>query len=475
MGGIFFLALLAAVVHFSVWNNLSELAIPLSQVSFGSLDPWSPFTGQAVSLTHTGTFNYSEPGYIGLTQRGPVYASIVAVGLLLFGERASSVLLVNIFLLFAALFFLWRISKQFLSGWWAFLPSLLLGVYWEVSTFVAFGSYEMFALAMATFSVWSFFHYRDTRNIWWLVAAGCGVGAWVLEKPILILSVPFFVIIVIAWQWSRLNRRTLAIHIFLFIALVGVIIGVWSQRNYRVLGTRELGTGGVILLRRASQVDFTPPELISMGLSFAVGDYVGAKLYSAFPRENGLPAEPKTWDPAIERRLETSHFYGFDKEKGFHWIVTDLDGTEMTRVKFDARLKEEAIMKIKKRPVKFFLVGFLNLLRLNAPINYGSQEIMHVFVGAHDSIPPVGKIGIILILRGIWYAFLALVLYGIVRHAKDWQTWGLIAFVALYYNGMYAFFTHAEVRYILTAMPFYLIFFTDSLQLFYETYSARRA
>ena len=475
LGVVWLLALLAVLVHFSFWNDFSALLTPLDQANFGALDPLSAFTGQAISLLRTGTFNYNSEGYLGLTQRGPVYPTILAGGLLILGERAWSVLVVNMLLLWGALFFLWCIAKRFVPGLCAFVPSALLAVYWEVSTMVTFGSYEMFALFVATFFVLSLFRYNETKNILWLAVAAIAISLWTLEKPVVLFLIPLIVIFITVLQWPYfLKKRVMAAHVFVFIILAGVIVGAWSWRNYKVLGTRELGTGGVILLRRASQADFTLPEIISMGLSFAVGDYIGEKLYSSFPREGGLPAEPKTWDPAIEKRLRKARFYGFDKEKGFRWMVTDLDGTQMTRVEFDARMKQEAVAKIKEKPLKFFLVSFANLFRLNSPPNYGSQEIMHVFVGAHDNIPPVGKIGIILILRGIWYAFLALVILGIVRHSKEWQTWGLVVLIILYYNGMYAFFTHAEVRYVLTAIPFYLIFFTDSIRFFYEKYSTRR-
>jgi hypothetical protein len=471
--GIFLIALAAMLIQFSVWYDLSDLATPLDEASFGALDPTSAFTGQAISLVRTGTYNFGGPGYLGLTQRGPAYATIVAGGLLIFGEYVWVVMLVNMLLLWAALFFLWRIARQLLSGLWAFLPALLLAMYWEVSVFATFGSYETFALAVATLTVLSLINYSDSKKVRWLIIAALAYGFWILEKPIVILAIFPFIVFIVVSQYSRLKKCSLATHVLLFAVIVGIIVGAWSFRNERVLGTRELGTGGVILLRRTSQVNFNFSEVVSMWLSFAMGDYVGSKLYDNFPSENSLPAEPKTWDPAIEARLNISRFYGFDG--GYSWMVTDIDGTSMTRTDFDARLKEEAIQKIKERPIKFFLLGFVNLFRLNSPVNYGGQEIMHTFVGSHDNLSPLAKTAIIIFIRLLWYAFLALVIFGIIRHAKDWRMWGLVALIVIYYNVMYAFLTHAEVRYILTAIPFYLIFFTDSIRFLYETYSTGRS
>jgi len=250
------------------------------------------------------------------------------------------------------------------------------------------------------------------------------------------------------------------LRLIVFLCIVGMIVGLWSLRNHYTMNTYQLGNGGLILLRRASQANFSFDELISMTLSFSAGDYLGSKMYSRFP-EN---AKPKTWDPAIERRLESSGFYRKN------WYLKDNDGSMVSRVEFDRRLYEEAFFIIKKYPIKFFLTGLPNFFRLNSPMNYGGQEIMHLFVGTKNYIPAVLKILILLSIRIIWYAFLAILLYGMIKHIKEWQTWGIISMLIIYYNVMYVFLTHSEVRYALMIMPFYFLFFIEGVKLLYEKY-----
>jgi len=95
---------------------------------------------------------------------------------------------------------------------------------------------------------------------------------------------------------------------------------------------------------------------------------------------------------------------------------------------------------------------------------------MHLFVGTKNYIPAVLKILILLSIRIIWYAFLAILLYGMIKHIKEWQTWGIISMLIIYYNVMYVFLTHSEVRYALMIMPFYFLFFIEGVKLLYEKY-----
>ena len=120
---------------------------------------------------------------------------------------------------------------------------------------------------------------------------------------------------------------------------------------------------------------------------------------------------------------------------------------------------------IKENPIKFLATAPLGLLRLNAPLHYNGQELTHLFYGTHGGLPLWLKIGITAAIRGMWFIFLGIALYGLFAKifTRD-ARWFLLAFFIVYYNIMHALFTHAEARYILTMLPLYFLFFAEGFR-----------
>lgn len=454
IGGIIVLALVVALFHIYFFGAL-EL-----EESSDRLGTYGVYTGRAKSLLTTGTFNYGGPGYFNNSDHGPGYPTAIALAFLLFGESVQAIAVLNTVFFIGAVFFLWLLSRYFLAGGWEFMPPLMLALYWGAFTRVALPNYELFSLFLIAFSFFCLFRYRETRHLVWLAAGACMFAILVLERPIVLYFFPIPLLFLIVWRSGKRKEALVAFMIFLMTA--GSIVGMWSLRNKRVLDTWQLGTGGTVIIRKASQLDFTYPEIFSMMASFSMGNLIGSNIIPFYP----VNGKPKTWDPAIDERLRKSGWLIPEK-----WIVTDIDGEALTRVGLDQKMAREAVAKIKRGdPFKFFLTGVANLFRLNAPVNYGGQETMDLFFKARDNLSLPVKIGIILLIRGAWFAFLGIVLFGIFSHIKDWRVWGLSAFIVIYINGMYAFLTHAEVRYILMAMPFYFLFFTEGLRLLFSKF-----
>ncbi len=455
--GIVVVALISVLTSGAYWYSLSDLLAPLGENNVGHDDTESAWVGRALSLLDHGTlddYGAGEADQKGIVLRGPGYPVVLATSFLIVGKRVIGIVGANFILFAAALFCLWCISRRLLPEGWALLPSLLLALFWEPASLVWISSYEMFSLFLTTFFILTLLNYRESQHYGWLAGAAVVFGIYVLERPVVLYFAPVVLFFIVAWHLNSAQKKAIFLRAIIFTLIFSVIVGAWAVRNFKTLGTGQLGSGGLILLRRASQTSFTTPELISMTLSFAVGDYIGSRIYDGYPKD----AKPKTWDPAINRRLESSGFMRGD------WRVKDVDGSVISRIVFDRRLYQEAKDIIKAKPVRFFITGFPNLLRLNSPMNYGGQEIMHLFVGSRGKIPAYLKIAIILFIRTVWYVFLALVVYGIFRHIWKWPVWGFLAVVIFYYNFMYSFFTHAEVRYVLTVMPLYFLFFVAGVR-----------
>lgn len=461
VAGILCLAFFAVLVNGALQGALRQPFESLETTTNETISPGGTFVGPALSLLRTGTFNYGgsaeRDGFVGLVQRGPGYASVLAFFFLLFGENVFPVLFVNFMSLGLAIIFLWLISKRFLPGFWQFLPSLMLALFWEVSALVWVGNYEMFTLALATFSFLAFFCYKDTKNVLWLAASAVGFAFWALERPPMLYFIPFPFLYGAFWQWFSLPRKQLFIHLLIFVAIAGTIVGVWLLRNHRVLDTWQLGSPGHATLRRSSHVDFSSQELISMMLSFSFGDLIGSKLYANYPSDR----KPKAWDPRVEKRWYQTG-----------WIIADLDGETITRIELDKKMVKEAYANIARRPIKFFFTGFINFFRLNAPMNYQGMEMMHFLADEHNAMPEAAKVAVNLGIRIAWFLFVIAALFAAAAYLNAWAGLSMLALFVFYHNAMFIFLSHAEVRYLLAAMPFYFLFFAEGLRFTYQRFFA---
>ncbi|OGZ42317.1 MAG: hypothetical protein A3C80_00590 [Candidatus Ryanbacteria bacterium RIFCSPHIGHO2_02_FULL_45_43] len=447
------------IVGFINSGVIYTLPKSLHEPDAGPVDPSRGFIGTAISLVHTGTFNNRGPGYIGNGQRGPAYAVVLALGFLMFGEYVWPVYLMNFIFLALVIILLWRLSRRYLDGYLAFLPPLMLAVF-PFSAHQVYGRYELFSLFLGVFSVFALLKYREHKGFLWLSVGTLIFTVWILERPIVLYFLPLVLMFLVFWQRSSLSISRLLVHMLLFFFIIGSVIGLWAWRNHRVLDTWQIGSGGHMLLRTAMHTDRTSKELISLALSYGVGDFIGSRVYAHYP-EN---AAPSGWIHSLEDRW-------VQKDE---WIVEDLDGEILTRVELDKKMYREAFLKIKERPVKFVLTGFIRLIRLNAPLNHRGQEIIRMFMGEYQYLSSGMKIMIILAIRLIWLFFLTLVLYAIARHWREWETWGILILLLLYYNSMHALLTHGEARYVVTVMPFYFLLFAEGFRLFYSKIKLRR-
>lgn len=421
-----------------------------------SLSDHNEWVGSAVSILETRTFNYGQQGtYIGQARKDPVYPLILAAAFRVFGSRVWVLYAVNFVFLAVALFLTLKAASHLLPGYWPFVPMAILSLYPGAVSQVWVPNSEAISLAVFLFFIVQFFSYRDTPRISSLMLFSIAYALAVLLKPILLYSIPLFLIYFLVTEAKRLSLRMLLTHTIILLTVICAIVGGWMYRNYRVLGSWQIGDGGHTLLRRASQVNFTRSEIISAALSFTFGDMIGEKLYSSFPRVH----PPPYWDPVVERKWYLK--YLSDKEIEHHVYL--INGERVTRIEIDRRLYQEAIQLIKAHPIKFFTTSPLGFLRLNAPVAYNGQEFMRFMIG-EESLPLAFRIGAVSFIRLYWYVFVFLAFAGLVNRIHEWKFWGVLILFVFCVNVFYGVFTHAEARYLLTIIPLYAIAAVETIR-----------
>lgn len=401
----------------------------------------------ASSLLHTGSFHGPDSLFFETHRRPPGYPLLLALVYAIGGEHVVSVWTFHLLLWVGILFFLWRISTRFFAGAYALIPVLFFGAWWGALAQLFVFSVEVPALFFMLVFAWSFLRYQETPLLRFAIAQGIGLAILVLIKPIFFYALPFLAFFFLLQ--NGVHRRALA-HGLIGTTIIGFALGAWSLYSYRTVGTFQLSSNGVTLLRRADDVRLSFARIKAFTLASLAGDYTADRIYP------GYAANP---EPINQETVA--------REKAFF-------ARRLPDKSNDAVLQREAYKEatslIKSNPLKFILTGFPYMIHLHMPLTLQGAEPMRIFVDTHASLSPSKKLFILLAIFVSWYLFVIAAWISAWYYLRAWRTWGLFLFVIGYVNIMYALFTHAEPRYLMPVMPFYFLFFAGGLNLVMRKY-----
>ncbi|MEK9166522.1 MAG: glycosyltransferase family 39 protein, partial [Patescibacteria group bacterium] len=413
-------------------------------------------------------FHAEDSLFFGPFQKGPGYPLFLAGIFETVGESAVLVWLGHIALWICSLWLLWKISQRFLKGRLSLLPPLFLGFYWGAAVYVIDINSDLLALFLVLLLVYASIKYQEEKKFALILVAAFSLGFLILVKPITLYFTPIYAALLYlgvrhpSTHPSTINSEVglpnrernygsptpVMRHLLVFLAIVGILAGSWSYYNYKLIGTPQLASGGLTLMRRADDVNMSAERIGAFTLASAFGDYIADKF---FP---GYAAAPEPYTAFSSAR-----------EKNYY-------RRQLPSKKNELVLQQEQYAEARKliaaHPVKFVFSSLIYVLRLNNPVNHRSVELIHTFVGTRGGIPEFVKIGFLVSAHLAWLIFVGTVIYMLFRSLKDWRNRGIILFLILYFNGMYALLTHAEARYILPVIPFYFLLLALFLAPFLE-------
>ena len=394
----------------------------------------------ASMLLHMGSLHGPDSLFFETHRRPPGYPLLLALTYAVIGERLWSIWILHLTLWIGILFFLWRISARFFVGIYALAPILLFGAWWGGLSHLFAVNAEIAALFFMVLFVWSFFRYQETKFLRLAIAQSLGLAMLILIKPIFLYSLPFVAFFFLLQ--NGVHRRVLS-HGLIGATVIIFAVGGWSLYSYYTVGTFQISSNAVTLLRRADDVHLSFARLKAFTLASLAGDLT-ADFVSPGYADNPEPLNQET----------------VAREKVF-FMRRLPDKSNDTALQEEAY--QEAISLIKENPLKFILTGIPYVIRLHMPLTLEGAESAHVFVGTHMSLSPAKKIFILFLIFIPWYLFVIGVWTSIVFHLRAWRTWGLPIFLITYVTIMYALFTHAEPRYLMPVMPFYALFFAGGI------------
>lgn len=404
---------------------------------------------RAVHLLNHGTLGDEVEPFLGGFARGPVEAVEMAASFLLFGKSMWSFWAFQMIFFVAAVLLLYVCSLHLMGETrWAVLPPLMLALFWGTSLYVFSTNNETMCLFLVGLFLYGYIRFSETMRYQYLFLSGVAISVLVLAKPIFEYILPVFILYVLYVSWQKQGQKGAVKASAVFFAAVFLIVGGWHIRNAYVLGTPKISAGGHALLIHSTSALYSGRQAAGFIIASFLGDLTADKIFPGY----ALLGEPRASSREIfnHRRanLRRSGLSEFDTDKIFF---------------------AEALGNIRRHPLMYSITVPGWFLRLNSPPDFRGGMIDRMFVDTYQSVPTVLKLSALIVGRLMWYVgFIGLALWAVVRRLispKEWATpFGLMALFILYSNAVYSLLAHAEVRYLVVALPFYFIFFTDALQ-----------
>jgi len=390
----------------------------------------------------------------------PLYPLFLAGIYGVLGHNYDAVRIVQIILFALTVVFIYFLAEKVFNkkiAIWSFLAvALFYGLANQagnITTEILF----TFLIILFVYALFKYFHNSNYGSIWWLAVSGIVLGLAALTRGI-VQFLPLFIAVNIFIVYRRkLPIKKISLAAGIFIAGFLLVLIPWVARNRLTnVGVAIVPRGGEILYARAELMENLYTNYPAHFIGHLFGYYFSQKIYpdvsSAAFRET----------PITEQR------------------VGNLLKEGKSYAEIDRILTVEAKNKIFGTPHKYILMSLLDFISFNSPIIprgslWGNTLTIHPMFaeGRHAQIPEWAKAGIIIGIRGIWFLFLFLAIYGAVKIAKNWALSGWLILIVVYFNLAYSAI-HAIPRYALPIYPFYVILAVVGISILWEKLKAKK-
>lgn len=393
------------------------------------------YNARALSLLNEGSFHEER----GIFRRPPAYPIFLAVSYAVFGKRPLSAWVAQIILFIISLVLVYRISTFFLESTFMFLPSLCTAVYWGVNFYVFKIGPEIFALFLVVASVLSLLDYARAKRRPSLLLAGIGVGILMLTKPIVLFLIP---LITLWLLWASGMKEFRKVTIFFLLPCI-MFVGGWSFRTYVLFGEFQAERSGHILFTRGLHAVLSYNDIGKHVVASITGDFIADKIFPGY----GAHAVPLVLGGQTKMELSVSAARG------------------ISRSATEDELMTRGIALIRSHLFSY-LLGIVPLsFDLHTPENVNGFPVSRMFVGTRGSMIFYQKIGIIMLIRLLWYFFLAVVAIGAVSSWSSRQPIMLLLLFILFFIAAHGMLVAPiESRFLVPVLPFYFLFFAIGIR-----------
>jgi 4-amino-4-deoxy-L-arabinose transferase-like glycosyltransferase len=442
LGGIIFLGIL-----FSFLLAVATKTIFLTEFSDYN-DDAEVYNSMARAIVNKGTLLDEEGNYYGWGRRAPGYPIVLAMAYGLYESPISAWILQSI-LFGISIGIFWKLARLFVDSVWSLIATMCYAIAWFIGAFVIQIASDFMGLFWGILFLWSFAEYfiLERKSYFYLALAGISFGALTLTRPATLYFLLIIVGIIFYSHWQKKSKKAGLVHGVLFLVVSGSLLIPWMWWSYSTVGTYQLASAGYILAWRSRDALWDTQRMITSGIAAVAGDLVAdvyAPGYAVYPD----PYPQK--DHVIERRLA-------------------MQASGSTEQEIDSFFYQEGIETIKAHPLKFLITGGINIFRLLTPPNHQGTSMTHFLVDSNLSLGL--RVAANIFVRCVWLGFLGIGVWGFIRwwkiHTEQRIIGSIIGLFVLYIIGLQALVADAEFRYILPTMPFFILFFIYSSQLFF--------
>ena len=390
----------------------------------------------------------------------PLYPLFLAGVYKFFGHNYNAVRIVQIVLFALTTVSVYLLAEKIFNKKIAVWSGLIIALFYGLANQTGNIATETLFTFLLIASALAFYKaYFEDKNFWFAISAIL-LGFASLTRGIVQFLFIFAIASIFVVYFRKTSFKNAAVKASLFLVAFLLVLLPWTVGS-RLINAAGAGAvaprGGEILSVRAELMENLYPDYPAHLIGHLFGYFFSQKLYpnvsSATFRET----------PLTEKKIADLLKAG----KNYHEI--------------DAILTREAKAKILAAPHKYVLMSVLDFVSFNSPIIprgslwQNTLTIHPMFAeGRHSAIPEWAKAAIILSIRFAWFAFMFLVIYGLVKNFRGRSKIGGLFLVIIYFNLTYSA-VHAIPRYALPVYPFYFILAAAGAFYFYNKYLKNRS
>jgi len=380
----------------------------------------------------------------GFTYRGrdagvePFYPLFLAGVYEVFGHNYDTVRTVQIFLFAFLTIFIFLTAEKLFGGKIAIYSALAVALFPGLAIEAGNVTTEMLFTFLLVISIFAFYKAFVKDSNLWLVSAGIFLALTAMTRSILQFFIIVAVVNVFIVYYQRASFKIgLLKAAILSLAFFATLLPWYLHNSYSEITIAPRAGGG--LASRVERMEKIYPNYTGHFIGRLFGYYFSEKL-----------------------DFQVS-YKDYRSVPGTSEIINALIKSGKSDIEIDQQLTGGALKAILKEPYKYVAISLLDFISFNSPIYprdnqwRNTLEIHPMFAeGRHPGIPDWMKAGIIIGIRGIWFLFLFLAIYGAVKIAKNWALSSWLILMVMYFNLAYSAI-HAIPRYALPIYPLYIL------------------
>jgi 4-amino-4-deoxy-L-arabinose transferase-like glycosyltransferase len=411
---------------------------------WGSRNQYSEPTGDGVGydssaqslITHR---SYSDESGQLTARRDPGYPFFLAGIYGIFGVHYKLVKMIQLLLFVLICLVVYYLTREiFGQELIARIAAILTALYYPLALSIGFFYTEILFTLLLLLSVYFYLKSWKADSVRLAVLAGILFGLAALTRSV-VFYFPFF-FFVVSLLFNLANWKKVLLSSGVFLLAFSIIVAPWMIRNYYHFGKATISIqSGSVLFFATQRMKVSNQDLLKMYTANILGDYFAVKLYGGYDRI----------------KIE---------EGNFGETYESLAKQGLTQDEIDKKVGAMATADIKANPLRYLLiVPPIEFLKLITPIfPFETAQGLFSDPTRYSNVPDFLKAVIVLTVRLVYWLFLGLLLFGLIRSREYWRELLLIFSLLAYFIAVYSLL-HGVPRYLIPIMPLGLIFFSSGI------------